>query len=352
MTFSTASRIILLIITALIVITFCFYYAVLRTNLKDVSIKEPFKIYINTPIVVQSTSELVWIKGGVSHLANEYILQAHQQTLVDEENRKTVKIYQPGDTIYFHKALEFYNASVGTSRFLIGKETLPSGEEVEIEYSTALGKEDKLTSESYGIEIWESLTNYTNRKDKYYEAEYGTLPEPYRINYAAMGTLLQVISQGELRAQETTVTINPIEKTINIAQENIVIYHSKNYLNIKEEIESQEIFFKLKNIKLLSKELYEENENLHANIKLSYTSLRDLEAFEFSLDEHNNLRTNLENIVGHNAISISDNKYWYSFKKDAPIRFSIKIKSYGDAVQFNALPMWKEIIGQDISVVK
>lgn len=333
---------IILIIILFFISVFVFFGFFLRVSTRDVSKKNIYKKYLNKPIIVQPTSELMWEKKDASSTEIEYFLYTYKKTLKNEEDRKSIKIYNPGDTIYFNEAKLRRNPSAGNSYYLIGKDTLANGKEITFNYSTNLGSEYKGMGGINHVEIWENVTDYYMRlaeKDSYRSDFYN---QPYKINYSLIGSLFQVYRGGDLKALEINTTINPKDKTIEITQKNIVVNGYPIDLNIEEIILADEIYFKLKNIKLLSKEWYESDGNLCFSIKLSYESWSDLEAFDFQLDENGSIKTNNLDIKSHNAISVSDNNYWYYFKKDAPIKFNIKNERGED--QLNALPYWKGIM--------
>ncbi len=341
MTIPSSLKIILIIILFFISV-FIFFVFSLRVSIGDVSMKSIYKNYLNKPIIVQPTSELMWEKKDESSTEIEYFLYTHKKTLKNEEDRKSIKIYNPGDTIYFNEAKLRRNPTVGNSYYLIGKDTLANGKEITFKYSTNLGSEYNGMGGINHVEIWETVTDYYIRladKDSYSSDFYN---QPYKVNYSLIGSLFQVYGGGDLKALEINTIINPKDKTIEITQKNIVVNGYPIDLNIEEIILADEIYFKLKNIKLLSKKWYESDENLCFNIKLSYESWSDLEAFDFKLDENGSIKTNFLDITTHNAISVSDNNYTYYFKKDALIKFNIKNKS--DENQLNALPYWKGIM--------
>jgi hypothetical protein len=129
----------------------------------DVSRDERFSKYIGRPITVKDSSTLTLVKEETQYRFKKYRLDAHQSSIYDSPEIKTVKTYKPGDVVYFHQAMSYYSLFVGTTYYLIGRDTLDSGEVVEFEYYASFDHQPA---------IWETLDEFVLRRDKEREESY------------------------------------------------------------------------------------------------------------------------------------------------------------------------------------
>ena len=129
----------------------------------DVSTDKRFFQYIGNPIPVKDSSTLTLIKEETQYRFKNYRLDAHQSSTYDSPEIKTVKLYKPGDVVHFHKAQSYYSLFVGTTYYLIGRDTLDSGEVVEFEYYASFDHQPA---------IWETLDEFVARRDKEREQSY------------------------------------------------------------------------------------------------------------------------------------------------------------------------------------
>lgn len=123
----------------------------------DVSTDPRFSKYIGRPITVKGTSTLTLIKEETQYRFKNYRLDAHQSTIDDNEMVKTVKVYKPGDEVRFSEARSYYSLFVGTVYYLIGLDTLDTGELVEFEYYASFDQSPA---------IWETLDEFVARRDQ------------------------------------------------------------------------------------------------------------------------------------------------------------------------------------------
>lgn len=113
----------------------------------DVSEKEPYRGFLNTPLEIKEASVIVKEEGRFADFSID-----SQEALV---NFTTEKILEPGDRIQFYAAKSYYSLHVGTSYYLLGRDTLSSGEVVSFEYFLS----------DYSPRIWETLEEFLERKE-------------------------------------------------------------------------------------------------------------------------------------------------------------------------------------------
>lgn len=123
----------------------------------NVSADPRFSKYIGKPITVKDTSTLTLVKEETQYRFKNYRLDAHQSSINDDAFVKTVKFYQPNDVIQFHEAHSYYSLFVGKTYYLIGRDTLDSGEVVEFEYYASF---------DHFPAIWETTDEFVARRDK------------------------------------------------------------------------------------------------------------------------------------------------------------------------------------------
>ena len=105
---------------------------ILYKSKKDISNEEPYVSFLNKPHQLKTVSTLRWHKDNLRF--SHYSLEVNDDSNYNEEDVKSVKQYQPGDVITFHAAKSYFSNHVGESYYLIGRDTLETGEVVEFQY--------------------------------------------------------------------------------------------------------------------------------------------------------------------------------------------------------------------------
>jgi hypothetical protein len=123
----------------------------------DVSLDPRFSTYIGKPIIVKDSSTITLVKEKTQYRFKNYRLNAHQASIEDDAFVKTVKLYKPSDVIQFHEARSYSSLFVGKTYYLIGRDTIDTGEVVEFEYFTMF---DHLPA------VWETVDEFVARRDK------------------------------------------------------------------------------------------------------------------------------------------------------------------------------------------
>lgn len=118
----------LLVFLFLALIIFSFLYE----SKKDVSNQLPYSMFLNKPQALKEASTIRWNKTNLRF--KHYSLVVGETSHFNSEDVKSVKIYQPGDKITFYKAKTYYSIHVDKTYYLIGRDTLDSGEIIEFEY--------------------------------------------------------------------------------------------------------------------------------------------------------------------------------------------------------------------------
>ncbi len=116
----------------------------------DVSNQESYKQFLNTPLIIQQPSAITERPTGYrfkKHNVSDFYPEQYEAEL-------TKKIYTIGDKIQFHAAKSYYSLHVSTTYYLIGRDTLKSGEVVEFEYYLSNGLP----------RAWETMDDYLKRK--------------------------------------------------------------------------------------------------------------------------------------------------------------------------------------------
>ncbi|WP_299247389.1 hypothetical protein [uncultured Lacinutrix sp.] len=107
-------------------------FSVLYESKKDVSKQLPYSMFLNKPQALKEASTIRWNKTNLRF--KHYSLVVGEASHFNSEDVKSVKIYQPGDKITFYKAKMYYSIHVDKTYYLIGRDTLDSGEIIEFEY--------------------------------------------------------------------------------------------------------------------------------------------------------------------------------------------------------------------------
>ncbi|WP_452224688.1 hypothetical protein [Lacinutrix chionoecetis] len=107
-------------------------FSILYESKKDISTKMPFAKVLNIPQEVKRVSTIRWNKNNLRF--SNYALVVNEASYYNEDDVKSVKIYEPGDKITFHAAKTYYSIHVDRTYYLIGRDTLDTGEVIEFEY--------------------------------------------------------------------------------------------------------------------------------------------------------------------------------------------------------------------------
>ncbi|MCB0383597.1 MAG: hypothetical protein KDD05_09985, partial [Psychroserpens sp.] len=75
---------------------------------------------------------------------SNYSLVINEYSHFEEEDIKSVKHYYPGETVTFHSAKSYYSIHVDHTYYLIGTDTLDTGEIVDFEYCFSAGSPETL----------------------------------------------------------------------------------------------------------------------------------------------------------------------------------------------------------------
>lgn len=114
----------------------------------DVSENESYRYFLNTPLEIKEASVIIKDEGRFT----DYSIDS-QEALA---NFTLEKVLEPGDRIQFYAAKSYYSIHVGTSYYLLGRDTLSSGEVVDFEYYLS----------EYSPRIWETLKEFLERKEQ------------------------------------------------------------------------------------------------------------------------------------------------------------------------------------------
>ncbi|MEM5566852.1 hypothetical protein WNY78_17150 [Psychroserpens sp. AS72] len=119
-----------------------FFWMLVYESRKDISTKKPYVSFLNTPHIIKDTTTIRWYDTNLRF--SHYALVTNEYSHFNEDEVKSVKHYFPGDTVMFHSAKSYYSIHVDNSYYLIGSDTLDSGEVVEFEYNFHGGNPDDL----------------------------------------------------------------------------------------------------------------------------------------------------------------------------------------------------------------
>lgn len=114
----------------------------------DVSNQVPYRVFLNWPLDIKIGSVIIKEEGRFT----DYSIDS-QEALA---NYSAEKMLAPGDKLEFYAAKSYYSLHVGTSYYLLGRDTLSSGEVVSFEYFLS----------DYSPRIWETLAEFIKRKER------------------------------------------------------------------------------------------------------------------------------------------------------------------------------------------
>ncbi|WP_341225819.1 hypothetical protein [uncultured Arcticibacterium sp.] len=114
----------------------------------DVSDQEQFSGFLNRPLEIKRAGVIIKKEGRFA----DYGMDS-QEALA---NFTAEQLLNPGDKLEFYAAKSYYSIHVGTSYYLLGRDTLSSGEVVSFEYFLS----------DYSPRIWETLAEFLERKEQ------------------------------------------------------------------------------------------------------------------------------------------------------------------------------------------
>jgi hypothetical protein len=130
-----------------------------RANVSD----DPrFAPYLHIPVSIKDSATLVWQADKNQYRFKPYSFRYGESSHYNEDGIKSVKHYNPGDTIEFYEARSYYSLFVGTTYYFLGREKLSNNEEVEYEYYINL---------ETAPQSWESLEEFVERRKNEKEAK-------------------------------------------------------------------------------------------------------------------------------------------------------------------------------------
>lgn len=179
--------------------------------------------------------------------------------------------------------------------------------------------------------------------------------EEIKILFFIIGTFFGV-DQSRVIAENTTVTINPGEKTITILQENLIslIQNENDSLQVTAELSkiikpdypwsSEFDNYSKKEKKFFSAE---DSKSLNSELILTYSDTKDLKVFGISINNEGNFsmtnfpRSHIKSMDGELG-----ERYW-TFEADKPFSFSEAPltempENYKKTIK-SLLPFWKSI---------
>lgn len=108
------------------------FISIIYQSREDVSSKDPYTKCLDTPIKLKDVATIRW--RDINLRFSNYSLVLNEASDYDTDEVKSVKVYQPGETITFFAAKSYTSIHVGTTYYLIGKDTLDTGEVIDFEY--------------------------------------------------------------------------------------------------------------------------------------------------------------------------------------------------------------------------
>lgn len=114
----------------------------------DVSDQESFSDFLNRPLEIKRPCVIIKEEGWFA----DYSIDS-QDALA---NFPAEKVLKADDKLHFYAAKSYYSIHVGTSYYLLGRDTLSSGEVVSFEYFLS----------DYSPRIWETLAEFLERKEQ------------------------------------------------------------------------------------------------------------------------------------------------------------------------------------------
>ena len=121
--------IIVLFFVIIIIVVFC---ALMYESKKDVSEDERYAKCLNIPFKLKDSATIRWNANNLRF--KNYSLVLNEASAYNTPEVKSVKIYQPGEAITFFSAKSYSSLHVGTTYYLIGRDTLDTGEVIDFEY--------------------------------------------------------------------------------------------------------------------------------------------------------------------------------------------------------------------------
>ena len=141
-----------ILITAFVFIGL-FIWFIAYSSTTDVSNDAPFKEYLNKPLVVKETFALIRGDENLNRFSSNYIDVSSEEAFI--KDKAILKEYRIGDTIVFTSAKKYFSNHVGNSYYLLGSETLDTGEIIEFQYGTSF---------EYMPAMWETLEEFLERR--------------------------------------------------------------------------------------------------------------------------------------------------------------------------------------------
>ena len=108
------------------------FYALLYESKKEISEDERYSKILNRPFKLKDVATIRW--NAINLRFRNYSLVLNEASEYDSPDVKSVKVYKSGDPITFISAKSYSSLHVGTTYYLIGRDTLTTGEVVEFEY--------------------------------------------------------------------------------------------------------------------------------------------------------------------------------------------------------------------------
>lgn len=134
--------VLLSIVTLGVLLIGFFIFMLAYQSRKDISMQEPYASFLKKPHQIKDTTTIRWY--DLNSRFSNYSLVPNEYSQLNEDNIKSVKHYFPGDSITFHSAKSYYSMHVDTSYYLIGSDTLDTGEVIDFEYYFSGGDPENL----------------------------------------------------------------------------------------------------------------------------------------------------------------------------------------------------------------
>jgi len=113
------------------------FFTLIYEKKEDVSDIKPYSEYLNIPFKLDDYATIQWSDTKIRF--SHYSLNLNEASDYDREDIKSVKVYKPGETVTFHKAKKFSHLHTGTTYYLIGRDTIDTGEVIEFEFHYSSG---------------------------------------------------------------------------------------------------------------------------------------------------------------------------------------------------------------------
>ena len=136
------TRILLAIVSVAVICIGLFIWMLAYTSKTDISNQDYYAPFLNTPYRINDTTTIRWSDTNLRF--SHYALVTNEYSHFDSDEVKSVKHYFPGDSITFHSAKSYYSIHVDETYYLIGRDTLDSGEVIDFEYYFSGGNSDNL----------------------------------------------------------------------------------------------------------------------------------------------------------------------------------------------------------------